>query len=302
MIRGRDVSHFQGTVNWKGRKASEDLSFGMAKCVEGVGFFDTQYVANREACHLAGMPFIAYAYVRPEASSALTQVKYLIAKAGQVEGYCMDLEVSALTQAETNAWMRSYGDDLRALVPNGETTFAYLGGYAANGSGQGSVDHFDRWIYPHYTVNSWPTVYAPRVGGNTTGWPAPPAPHVWQCSDSIGGMDADVSNLTLAQLFSGEDTMTPDDVWNYLLTNAIDGKSTAKAGTFVTQIHKLVTAAADDSAASLAILDGTDTAGLKAFAAALAAALPSSPGGAPSAEQVADAVAAKFSTLLGGTA
>lgn len=207
MIRGRDVSHFQGAVNWKSLKAVDGLSFGMAKCTQGGSFFDNEYANNRDGCKAAGLPFIAYHYAEPGSSSALTQVREFVARAGQVDGYCLDLEKSTLSQAQTNAWMRAFGDDLRGLT--GGTTFVYLGGYAANGSGQGSVDHFDHWIYPHYTVNSWPSVYAPQVGGNTTGWKVPPAPSMWQCSDNIRGMDALVSNLTLPQLFSGADVSTP---------------------------------------------------------------------------------------------
>lgn len=208
MIRGIDVSHHTGTVNWKTKRAQYGLDFGAAKCTEGTGFFDSQYVANREGCHLAGMPFIPYHYADPGASTALTQAQRFVAKAGTCEGYCLDLEKSSLGQPETNAWMRQFGDDLRALV--GETTIVYLGGYAANGSGQGSVNHFDRWWYPRYPgPTNWPTAFVPRIDANTTGWVAPPAPHIWQFTDNVGGADGNVSNLSLSQLFSGDDVSTP---------------------------------------------------------------------------------------------
>lgn len=295
MIRGRDVSHFQGTVNWKSLKALDGLSFGMAKCTQGTSFVDSQYDANRAGCRAAGLPFIAYHYAEPGSSSALAQVRAFVAQAGQVDGYCLDLEKSTLSQSATNAWMRAFGDDLRAIVSG--TTFVYLGGYAANGSGQGSVDHFDHWIYPHYTVNSWPSTYTPRVGGNTTGWTVPPAPAIWQCSDNIRGMDALVSNLTLAQLFSGEDMPTADEiaqaVWSYNLPTYYPNGATTYA--LIGQAAK-----ADDALLAVSKLPTVEQ-----IAEAVAAALPSGSGGGgtgPTAAEIADAVVAKFSTLLGGTA
>lgn len=309
MIRGRDVYHGQGAVNWKSMKAIDDLSFGMAKCIQGTSFFDSQYIANREGCHLAGMPFIAYGYAEPGSSSALTQAKLLVAKAGAVEGLCLDLEVSPLSQSATNAWMRSFGDILRDLT--GAATFVYLGGYAANGSGQGSVDHFDHWIYPHYTVNNWPTVYAPQVGGNTTGWKVPPAPSMWQCSDNIRGVDALVSNLTLSQLFSGVDQpMTPAEIDAVALASA---KATLALVTIPNgrvgdpnepqgTDHSLATWISRMDAMIFANKAALTALTPDAIAAAVVAALPPSQGGsAPTAAEIAAEVVAQFATKLGAT-
>lgn len=231
LTRGLDVSHYQGAVNWKARRDQYNLSFGAAKCTEGTTFTDSQFAANWAGIKAAGLRRIAYHYARPEAGSALAQAKRLVAVANpqaaprsvkrlipgpirralgvsvpEGDAVCLDLEVSQLSQSETNAWMRAFGDALRTLAP-GVTTFVYLGGYAANGSGQGSVGHFDRWWYPRYPGStSWPSTYSPRIDANTTGWKAPPAPHIWQFTPDMAGMDADVSNLTIAQLFSQTDS------------------------------------------------------------------------------------------------
>lgn len=208
MIRGIDVSHYQGAVDWKALKASYGLSFGAAKCTEGTGFTDSEFLHNWAGMKSAGLSRIAYHYARPEQSNAAAQALRLVniaqPKAG--DAVCLDLEASALSQAQTNAWMRAFGQALRSLAP-GVTTIAYLGGYAANGSGQGAVDAFDRWWYPRYAstglTKSWPSTFAPHLSGNTTGWQAPPAPHIWQFSPNLNGRDANVSDLTLASLFGG---------------------------------------------------------------------------------------------------
>lgn len=285
--RGIDVSHHNGVISWSAKKRTEGISFGMAKCTQGVDFYDPQYVANREGCHVAGMPFIAYCYAEPGSSSALAQAKNFVAKAtkgGTVEGFCLDLEKSTLGQPETNAWMRAFGDNLRALAPD-VPTFAYLGGYAANGSGQSAVDHFDHWIYPHYLMNTWPTLYTPRVGGNTTGWTVPPAPALWQCSDNVGGTDADVSNLTLPQLFTGADMpITAADLDTIFNTKVIPSKridpATGKPS------GDLLSLSAFIASIDVNVIDPTPAAVTEIAAAVVAALPPAQTGGLTQADVV----------------
>jgi hypothetical protein len=236
MIRGRDVSHYQGDVDWAGLAADEHLSFGAAKCSEGLSFVDSYFKQNRSRIKAAGLSFISYHYATPSASSARAQAAKHVALSDPQPGdaLCLDLEKSSLNQSATNAWMRAYGDALHDLAP-GITTIAYLGGYAANGSGQSAVDHFDRWWYPRYPgQTTWPTVYAPRVDLNTTGWAAPPAPHIWQFTPASKGMDANVSNLTIDQLFNTGDTMPTaaeivDELFARQMTNPLDPSGNTQA-------------------------------------------------------------------------
>jgi len=319
VIRGIDVSHYQGSVDWSALKAKHHLSFGAAKASEGTSFVDSQFARNWAGMKAAGLSRIAYHYATPSSSSARTQAGILVSLADPVPGdaLCLDLEKSNLSQSQTNTWMRAFGDALRDLAP-GVTTVAYLGGYAANGSGQSAVDHFDRWWYPRYASMSpathWPVVYAPPVDRNTTGWAHPPAPHIWQWTPNLDGMDANVSDMTVTELFTGDDVpliqaeiqavadASASAVFGQLLTNAIDGTSQARFSTFITQTHKQASFANSNAAAALAILTGTDAAGQAAFFADLVAALPPSSGGAaPTAAEVASATVALFAQLLGGT-
>jgi hypothetical protein len=220
VIRGIDVSHYQGAVNWSTLSTTYGLAFGAAKCTEGMTFTDSEFRRNWSGMKSAGLRRVAYHYGRPEAGSAAAQAARLVNAVKSAGGLrpgldalCLDLEASALSQAATNAWMRAFGQALRSLAP-GVTTIVYLGGYAANGSGQGAVDAFDRWWFPRYQfggglAKSWPTNYAPHLSGNTTGWKVPPAPHMWQWTPNLAGRDANVSDLTVAELFGSTTATAP---------------------------------------------------------------------------------------------
>lgn len=214
VIRGLDVSHYQGFPDWPILKARHHLSFIIGKVSEGTGYTDASWTWNRDKGHAAGLKVGGYHFARPESSAAATQARRFVGLAGNVDMLVLDLEQSQLSQSATNAWMRDFGDALRQLKP-GVTTTAYLGGYAANGSGQGCIDHFDHWWYPRYPgLTSWPSVYDPGAVVQfhpTTGFPVPPAPSIWQFSDRIGGMDANVSNLTIDELFGGTVAITQAD-------------------------------------------------------------------------------------------
>lgn len=290
MIRGLDLNHYNGAVNLSTLKSRHGLSFVGAKCTEGTGYTDTEYAHNRSQAAALGLPLIAYHFARPEASSALTQARRLVDTAGHVQGLCLDLEASQLSQSATNAWMREFGDDLRALAPD-VTTFVYLGGYAANGSGQGSVGHFDHWWYPRYPgLTSWPTSYSPNVGGNTTGWHVPPAPSIWQFTDNLGGIDGNVSNLTIDQLFSGANMpLSPADIaaiWAYGIPSKRPAGGDVPAAAYLSSID----------------LNVVNLPSAAEIAAAVQKVLPTGQGGtAPSAQEIATAVVAEFATKLGVT-
>lgn len=234
MIHGFDVSAYQGasipTCDFAFVKATEGASYSSSK-------FAAQWASARSKAAVRG----AYHFARPEQSSAASQADRLIASARAVPGelLCLDLEASGLSQAYTNAWARAFGDRLRERAP-GVRTVLYLGsGYAANNTGRDLNQHFDLWWYPQYPsayqlaledvetlrianrtavtstrspiaarASLWPPTFSPWLPpGLTTGWKAP---HLWQFTDNLNGLDASVSPLTLDQLAAGghqEDTM-----------------------------------------------------------------------------------------------
>lgn len=246
MIRGIDVSHYQGTVNWANLAATHRLSFGAAKCTEGMTFEDSQFERNWRGMKAAGLRRIAYHYASPGTSSARAQAARFVALVDPQpgDGLCLDLEKSNLNMAQSNAWMQAFGDALRDLAPQA-VTFAYLGGYSKNGTGRDANAHFDRWWYPRYAsmnrTTSWETEFSPRLDTNTTGWQSP---HIWQWTPNLAGMDANVSPLTVNQLFTKEDDMPTaaeivDELFARRMVNPLDptGKTTARFDTMFEQTY-----------------------------------------------------------------
>jgi GH25 family lysozyme M1 (1,4-beta-N-acetylmuramidase) len=209
MIHGFDVSAYQGTT-------MPTADFVFVKATEGASYTSAKFAAQWASAQKSTRVRGAYHFARPEQSSALTQADRLISVANPQPGdlLCLDLEASGLSQSATNAWARTFGSRLRERAP-GIRTVLYMGsGYASNGTGRGLSQYFDLWWYPQYPstarTSTWPTVFSPWLpSGLTCGWTRP---HIWQFTDNFGGLDANVSLLTINELAGAgepaqEDTM-----------------------------------------------------------------------------------------------
>lgn len=76
MLRGFDISHYQGHFNWA--KAKQDgYIFGYAKATEGTTFTDSQYSTNKISAQDNGMPFGAYHFFHPNLDPML-QVEHFL--------------------------------------------------------------------------------------------------------------------------------------------------------------------------------------------------------------------------------
>lgn len=242
MLHGFDISAYQSSDVLASVPA---VDFVLVKATEGKSYvsskFDAQYASAGKRARLRG----AYHFARPEESSARDQCVRFLDTVQPVPGeiVMLDLEASKLSQSETNAWAREFGDRLRDQAP-GVASWLYMSaGYASSGTGRGLAQHFDRWMYPQYpaayqlgpaspdveerraanrshlvdsrvpvalTTSKWPSAFSPWLpSGLTCGWKAP---HIWQFTDNWRGLDASISTLTIDQLAGGgghpqEDTM-----------------------------------------------------------------------------------------------
>lgn len=209
MLRGIDISAWQGGVDLAAEAKRYGLDFVGIKATEGASSSDRYFSQNWARAKAAGLVRIAYHFARPEASSAQSQADRLLfaaADAGPGDILCLDLEESGLSQAGTNAWARQFGARLRERAPH-VTTMVYLGsGYASTATGKGLADFYDRWWYPQYpsskSTTAWPSSFSPWLpSGITTGWARP---HIWQWTDKLAGTyDANISTLTIDQLAGG---------------------------------------------------------------------------------------------------
>lgn len=211
--RGRDVSHYQGRVNWKAERA-DGVVWAMAKATEGLGFTDSEFAYNWLAIAFARIVRGAYHYADPGLSPELQAQRFVNVvkpKAGR-DFLCLDLEKAPtwMSQGQVRAWRQRFSAEIRRLAP-GVTYVIYVGGYAHNGSGAGiGPDECDAWMFPEYPgIGSWPSSFTPRLGVNTTGFRVP---IIWQFSYTVRGFDASVATVTgpeLPALAAGKPTPLP---------------------------------------------------------------------------------------------
>ena len=196
LLRGHDISAYQGST-------APSVDFVIVKATEGESYTSSRFAAQYASAKNKARHRGAYHFARPEESSAASQAARFLAVVKPVPGESvwLDLEVSDLNQAQTNAWARSWGEYIRAHAP-GVTSGVYLGaGYVSNNTGRDLSRYFDLWWYPQYPtafLTKWPTSVSPWLPGtNNTGWSKP---HIWQFSDRLEGLDANVTALTAAEL------------------------------------------------------------------------------------------------------
>jgi GH25 family lysozyme M1 (1,4-beta-N-acetylmuramidase) len=79
--RGNDVSHWQGSINWKNVYAN-GARFSYAKATEGTTYRDPNFSANYAGAYKAGFIRGAYHFALPNRSSGATQANYFVAHGG----------------------------------------------------------------------------------------------------------------------------------------------------------------------------------------------------------------------------
>ncbi|HEV2638152.1 MAG TPA: GH25 family lysozyme [Actinocrinis sp.] len=112
---GIDVSHYQGSVNWKSVK-SAGISFAYIKATEGTTYTDPDFSANYLNAYNAKVIRGAYAFAQPGSSSGASQANYFADHGGawskdnltlpgmvDLEGGCYGLSVSAM-----DSWILSF--------------------------------------------------------------------------------------------------------------------------------------------------------------------------------------------------
>ncbi len=67
--RGIDVSHYQGTIDWRLAATDPQVSYVYLKATESSGFVDKRYKSNLEQAQAAGLPVGVYHFFNPTASA-----------------------------------------------------------------------------------------------------------------------------------------------------------------------------------------------------------------------------------------
>ncbi len=108
-LRGIDVSHWQGTINWSSVYAS-GRRFVMAKASQGQSFVDSKYLINRTGATAAGLKFTAYHFASPDTTylDAVREADHFVNTAQLRSGNlipALDLEVTGgLGSAALTRW------------------------------------------------------------------------------------------------------------------------------------------------------------------------------------------------------
>jgi GH25 family lysozyme M1 (1,4-beta-N-acetylmuramidase) len=218
MLKGFDVSHYQGAVNWSTLKTEYDIAWGAAKATEAEGGRDVRFSANWQGMKDAGLVRMAYSYGHPDSSpidDAQAFLSYVTASGGwgPTDIAVMDMEVNdlKLPLLQVRDWLAGWADIVTKAT--GRKPFLYAGsGWIRNNTTLGLKAHYAAWWWPKYPTaydgdTSWPQ--------SISGFPTPnnwgDAPDIWQFSQTFAGdnMDASVANMTLDDLKTRGRSVTP---------------------------------------------------------------------------------------------
>ncbi|HEX6445666.1 MAG TPA: lysozyme [Streptosporangiales bacterium] len=119
-VAGNDVSHWQGSINWKTVYA-DGARFSYAKATEGTTYRDPNFSANYLGAYKAGIIHGAYHFALPNKSSGATQANFFVAhgggwsKNGRTLPGTLDIEYNpygatcyGLSKASMRSWIASF--------------------------------------------------------------------------------------------------------------------------------------------------------------------------------------------------
>lgn len=214
MLRGIDVSHYQGDVDWKTVIQKLGLSFAYVKALEGETSNDSKFHQNWAG--LAGrVTRGAYQYVHPDSNPNDDCDAFLNrVNPNRASDYLVcDLETTKMSATDTAAWACQWADRLKHQ--SNKAAGLYCGGYMHVSAYAPLKDHFDFWILPRYPLKYqgkqlWPTTFNPVLPQPKNVWGK--SPDFWQFSSTYpinGDTDANVFNGSLNELMTLNDVTSP---------------------------------------------------------------------------------------------
>jgi lysozyme len=198
IVRGVDVSYYQGTIDWNAAKG-DGIAFAFIRVSDGTGFYDPQFDANWANAKSAGVIRGAYQFFRPN-QDAVAQADLMLAHMTLEPTDLppvLDVEVdggqsSATIIAGIHAWI----DHVHAAT--GRTPIIYTAHYfwgASVGTSEFAAAGVPLWV-----ANYGPS--CPNLPDQWSAW------QFWQDADNgtvagiSGGVDTDQWNGTLGDLTS----------------------------------------------------------------------------------------------------
>jgi lysozyme len=155
---GIDVSHYQGTIDWPRVKLA-GIQFAFLKATDGTTGRDPMFAQNAEGCNLAGIPYGAYHFWRPDDLAEDQAANFLSLanlKAGQLPPV-LDLETEPVEAEEIIFWLEKVTED----SPTGMKPIIYgSSSFAFEWLDDAALHAYPLWV-AHYTTNLDP---------GTAGW------------------------------------------------------------------------------------------------------------------------------------
>ena len=159
-VRGIDVSHFQGVIDWA-QVAATGIKFAITKATEGATVKDNQFNANYAGIQANGMIRGAYHFFHPsqnaqaQAANFLSQVKALAP--GDLPP-ALDVEVNDNQGASVIInGVRQWLQAVEAALGRQPMIYTSASFWNANLGGTGEFSDCPLWV-AHYTFNPQPNI------------------------------------------------------------------------------------------------------------------------------------------------
>jgi lysozyme len=196
-LKGIDVSHFQGSIDWS-KVAAQDIAFAYAKASEGNTVTDPCFVANYQGIKAAGMRRGAYHFLHANVAAA-DQVKHFLSLLGPVQPGdlppMLDVETACgMECAAIASCALDWLNQVREALSCTPLIYSSRGFWNENLAGSAALAAFPLWI-AEYTSAAAPAL--PTGVSNYL---------IWQHSQSgtvagiAGAVDLDVFNGSPAAL------------------------------------------------------------------------------------------------------
>ena len=194
-LRGIDISHWQGTINWSQAKAS-GLTFAFCKATEGTTYVDPTFATNWAAMKQVGLVRGAYHFGRP-GSDPVVQGKLFVDTVKPAKGdlqLVLDLEATdGLNAAQVWLWTQKFAAQIQKRTARPGIIYCSPSFWMTNVGNPTNNLNCALWIA------NW-NVTSPTVPRAWSGWT------FWQYSSTgstpgiSGNVDQDYFNGSLTQL------------------------------------------------------------------------------------------------------
>ncbi len=195
-IRGIDVSHWQGTINWD-RVAGDHIKFAIIRIADGTGTFDDQFDRNWRESRRVGVLRGAYQFFRPN-QDPIAQADLFLRHLGTLEtddlSPVIDVEVTGgRSPAQIRTAMRSWIDRVEGAT--GRKVVIYTGPYFWQTNLNNTAAFADNPLW----IANW-GVSCPSIPDAWSDWA------FWQTSSTgsiagiSGNVDTDVFDGTVDEL------------------------------------------------------------------------------------------------------